>query len=72
MNNYINILYIFFFMAGIALSFKILLASNFEKLFKQGKILEIRIGYFVVSIIMSFLLTKSVIELIERISENFS
>ncbi len=67
MNNYLDVLYVIFFFAILVISFILLLASNFERLFKQGKITEIRIGYAVVSVIISYLFTKAFIELMERI-----
>lgn len=66
MNNYIDLLYIIFFFMMLIISFLILLASNFEKLFKQGKIVEIRIAYVIMSIIISYLVSEAFIALIER------
>ena len=48
-------------------SMKLLMSSHFEKLFKQGKINEIRVGYFVAAIIISFLSAKSVVTITEVI-----
>ena len=41
--------------------------THFEKLFKQGKINEIRVGYFVAAIIISFLSAKAVVTITEVI-----
>jgi len=67
MNNYINILYVIFFFMMLIVSFLILLASNFEKLFKQGRVTEIRIAYVIASIIISYLTTSALVALIENI-----
>ncbi|MGM9899631.1 MAG: DUF1146 family protein [Bacilli bacterium] len=72
MNNYLDILYVIFFFACLVFSFIVLLASNFEKNFKQGKIVEIRIAYAFASVIISYLFTKAFIELLERIFNIFS
>ncbi len=71
MNNYNNILYVIIFFLMMVVSFLLLLASNFEKLFKQGKITEIRIAYVIASIIISFLVTSAFITLVERIHNIF-
>ena len=71
MNNYNNILYVIIFVLMMVVSFLLLLASNFEKLFKQGKITEIRIAYVIASIIISYLVTSAFITLVERIHNIF-
>lgn len=68
MNNYLNVLYVIVFFAMFVISMFLLIASNFEKMFKQGKITEIRISYVIASFIISFLFTRGFIEIIERIN----
>ncbi len=55
MNNYLNIIYLVVFLTMIIISTKIILASNYEKLFKQGKIVEIRVAFFIMVITISFI-----------------
>jgi uncharacterized membrane protein YwzB len=67
MDLYLDILYLIVFFTMVVVSMKLLMSSNFEKLFKQGKINEIRVGYFVAAIIISFLSAKSVVTITEVI-----
>lgn len=67
MDKIFNFLYFGFFVIGFILFLKILLSSNFEKLFKQGKIAEIRMAYFVASLILSFLFASSLTKILETI-----
>lgn len=67
MDHYLNIVYLIVFLTMIVVTMKLLMSTNFEKLFKQGKINEIRVAYFVVSIIASFLSAKAVVTFIEVI-----
>lgn len=67
MDKIFNFLYFGFFVIGFILFLKILLSSNFEKLFKQGKIAEIRMAYFVTSLILSFLFASSLTKFLETI-----
>jgi uncharacterized membrane protein YwzB len=59
--------YFLFFLAFVVISFYLLLQTNFEKLFKQGKIFAIRCSYFILSLILSFLTTTSIFALITAI-----
>lgn len=67
MNNYLNIIYLVVFLTMIIISTKIILASNYEKLFKQGKIVEIRIAFFIMIITISFLTTMALVKTSEVI-----
>ncbi len=49
---YFLLLFIFFI-----LMFYLIKATNFEKIFKQGKTIEIKIGYFILSLILAHILT---------------
>ncbi len=61
----INILYFAFFLIGTLICLKLLLASNLEKVFKQGKVFEIRIAYLILAFIGGFLFASSIVKLIE-------
>lgn len=67
MDLYLDIVYFISFFMMILVTMKILLSSNFNKFFKQGKINEIRVAYFVVSVIVSFLASKAFVTIIEVI-----
>lgn len=67
MNNYLNIIYLVVFLTMIIISTKIILASNYEKLFKQGKIVEIRIAFFIIVIVISFITTMALVKTSEVI-----
>ena len=62
MNNYLNIIYLVVFLTMIIISTKIILASNYEKLFKQGKIVEIRVAFFIMVITISFITTMALVK----------
>ena len=67
MNNYLNIIYLVVFLTMIIISTKIILASNYEKLFKQGKIVEIRVAFFIIVITISFITTMALVKTSEVI-----
>ena len=67
MDLYLDIIYLIVFFTMVVVSMKLLMSSHFEKLFKQGKINEIRVGYFVAAIIISFLSAKAVVTITEVI-----
>ncbi|MCI6716836.1 MAG: hypothetical protein SOZ32_00965 [Bacilli bacterium] len=67
MNNYLNIIYLVVFLTMIIISTKIILASNYEKLFKQGKIVEIRVAFFIMVITISFITTMALVKTSEVI-----
>ena len=48
------------FLLGLPLFWFILLGTNFEKLFKQGRVVVIRIGYALATIILSGLFSLSI------------
>lgn len=52
---------------GTLLFLKLLMSSNLEKFFKQGKIFEIRITYLMLSFILSFLFASSIVKLMETV-----
>lgn len=65
MSIYFDILYVIVFLTMIVISTKVLLASHLDKCFKQGKIIEIRFAYVIVSVIISYIVTKAVVEITE-------
>ena len=67
MNNYLNIIYLVVFLTMIIISTKIILASNYEKLVKQGKIVEIRVAFFIMVITISFITTMALVKTSEVI-----
>ncbi len=67
MEKYIAFLYFIIFILACALIFYLLIKSNFEKVFKQGKIGEIRVGYVVVTFILATIFAYGVVRIIEEI-----
>ena len=67
MNNYLNIIYLVVFLTMIIISTKIILASNYEKLFKQCKIVEIRVAFFLMVRTISFITTMALVKTSEVI-----
>ena len=64
MNTFVHLL---LFLASFLLFFKIIKDSNFEKLFKQGKIETILVSSIVVSIIGGYLLSESLMKFYQLI-----
>jgi len=52
------ILFLCSFTVVACVVFVVLRASNFEKLFKQGRVFEIRIAYVIVIMIISFIIAR--------------
>lgn len=67
MEQIFNILYFAFFLIGTVLFLKLLMSTNLEKIFKQGKIFEIRLTYLLLSFVLSFLFATSVVKLMETV-----
>lgn len=63
-----NALYIIFFLGSLVVFLKLLFASEYHKFFKQGRILEIRIGYCLVAIICSYLTSSAIMKFLEVIT----
>ncbi len=62
--NVTNIIYTSVFLVFFLISYLLIIASRFEQLFKQGKILEIRIAQVLFALIVAYLLTKAVMGLV--------
>lgn len=71
MERYAAVLFILFFLALIPITFKVLMALEVNLLFKQGKVMEIRVAYIGLSIIFSYLVSKGIVEVIERLYQIF-
>ncbi len=67
MDFILNIITFSIFLAMCIVSSKVILDSNFEKLFKQGRITSIRIAYFILIFVISFLTAFSFRELVNTI-----
>lgn len=67
MEHYLDIIYLIIFLGMIIISIKVLMATNYEKLFKQGKITEIRVAFFIGVIVISFLVTSALVKFSEVI-----
>lgn len=63
----LNILYFVFFLISALIFLKLLMSSNIEKFFKQGKIFEIRLMTLFLSFILAFLFSSSIVKLIETV-----
>ena len=55
MDFIVNVITFSVFLVMCIVSSKLLLDSNFEKFFKQGRVTSIRIAYFIVIFIVAFL-----------------
>lgn len=69
MDKALTIIYFVSFLCFFIVSLKILMETNIQKIFKQGKILEIRLFYLLISIIMSTIISIGLIKFIECITE---
>lgn len=63
------ILYFVMFALSYGLFFYLLLKTNFEHLFKKGKIAEIRIAYFLMSFILASIFSISMVQLVNVVIE---
>lgn len=63
MNIVINVVFLISFFGFLILIFRMLLDSNLDKFFKQGKVGSIRIMYILVSIVGAFLMAFCLKEL---------
>lgn len=55
MDFVLNLIFIIVFLGTLVISGKVLIDSNFEKCFKQGKVNSIKVAYVIVMIIVAFL-----------------
>ncbi|MBQ3000922.1 MAG: DUF1146 domain-containing protein [Bacilli bacterium] len=66
-NVVLNALYIIIFLASMIVILKLLLESQLHTIFKQGRILEIRIFYCLISVIGGYLTASAFVRLVEAI-----
>lgn len=64
----LNALYIVVFLTSMIVILKLLLESQLHTIFKQGRILEIRIFYCILSIVGGYLTSSAFVRLVEAIS----
>ena len=62
--DYMKFTFAIIFVIIFVISYFVILASRFENLFKQGKIWQIRIGQFLLALIIAFLATEGLMLLL--------
>ncbi|MBQ9520382.1 MAG: DUF1146 domain-containing protein [Acholeplasmatales bacterium] len=63
MINVYNLVYTTVFLISALIAYFIVLNSNFERLFKQGKIVAIRIAQVILAIIIAYFITQAIMGL---------
>ncbi len=63
------IIYFISFLVFFVIFLKLLMETNLYKIFKQGKILEIRLFYLLISMVMSTIMAFGITKLSEAIYE---
>ncbi len=69
MDNNMALLYFIMLLISTCLFFYILTKTNFDKIFKKGRISEIRISYFLVSFMLGTINAFGIVKLVETILE---
>lgn len=69
MNKAMTIIYFVSFLSFFVICLKILMETNLYKIFKQGKIIEIRLFYILLSVIMSTIISIGLTKFVEVIYE---
>ena len=64
----LTVIHLFLFLVSFLLTFKFIKDSNFEKLFKKGRISEIRASYVLVSFILGSVFSFFIVKLVETVS----
>ncbi len=57
--DYYKFTFAIIFIALFVISYFVILATRFENLFKQGKIWQIRVGQFLLALIVAYLATQA-------------
>ena len=57
--DYYKFTFAIIFIALFVVSYFVILATRFENLFKQGKIWQIRVGQFLLALIVAYLATQA-------------
>lgn len=68
--NVFNLIYTCVFLIMFTLSYFVLIATNLDKLFKQGFIWQIRLAYVLFAIILAYLETEGIMALIKSTQFN--
>lgn len=69
MNKATTIVYFVSFLSFFVICIKILMETNIYKIFKQGKIIEIRLFYILLSAIMSTIISIGLTKFVEVVYE---
>lgn len=69
MNKATTIIYFVSFLSFFVICIKILMETNIYKIFKQGKIIEIRLFYILLSAIMSTIISIGLTKFVEVVYE---
>lgn len=69
MDKALTIIYFGSFLCFFIISLKVLMETNLQKIFKQGKVFEIKLFYLLLSLIMSTIISFGLIKFIECITE---
>ena len=67
MERTFSVVYLILFLGMLIINLKIFLVSNFHKLFKKGRVNQIRVFYVVFSIILSYLFASAIVKFLEEI-----
>lgn len=62
--NVYNLVYTCVYLLSFVISYFVILHTNFEKLFKQGQILAIRIGQILLALALAYLITAGIMALV--------
>lgn len=57
------IIYLSALLIGFTIVFQVLRAINFESIFKRGKIFEIKLGYFIFSLIGGHIIAEIIVKI---------
>lgn len=63
--------YVFTFLLSIPFIWNILFSFRFENLFKSGKVWQIRAAYFIVTLIISHLLSDAITTFVNNVNALF-
>ena len=70
--NWYNLTYSLVFAVFFVLAYFVVLSTNFEKIFKQGQIIAIRIGQVLLALIIAYLVTEGIMNLINSTQFNLN
>jgi uncharacterized membrane protein YwzB len=58
--NVYNLIFTCVYLFSFVISYFVILHTNFEKLFKQGQVVAIRIGQIVIALALAYLVTSGI------------